>query len=948
MKIITWNVNGLGACMRKGLMSFLQSSRADFYCFQEVRSRSQLDLPEYTQYWNPAERKGYSGTLTLAKKEALSIQTGFADKSLNAEGRLIALEYEDFWLVNVYVPNSQSSLARAAYRERWDAALYEFLLKLDKPVILCGDFNVARAYIDVFPENLRNTKEPPGFVTTERDAMEKLLAAGYVDVFRYKYPDRGGAYTWWSNRLHKRDSNRGWRLDYFLVSTALISCVDRISHLSEIHGSDHCPVCLELTIWHPPKNTRFSDGELAEMWEGLDWAALEEQLLCLQQSLTRAVFAGSDGLRVELQKKIVRSLAAKALAVRHVANIGSSPGIDGTRWTTSAEKMRAALSLTSHGYRHQPYRRIEVTDGKRRRYANVPTAYDKAMQVLYAYALDPVAEATGDRKSFAFRKGRSMFDCHAYICKALSGPDAPQWVFRGDVKACYDSISHRWLLRNIPMDTKVLREFIKAGAVLNGTLYPTEQGISLGASLSPILGNMVLDGMQAAVYHGLYGDAEPDYANGNLIRYADDFIITAKSHSDALRIREIVEHFLAERGLILSDAKTFIANVRDGFTFLSRWYRMEDSILKVTPAPQAVAEFERSLESVILPYRGSQKELILTLNRKLSGWGNYHRVTDAHAAFRRVDTVVQSLLVRHARDLHPRRQWGHIQAKYWYKDTEGDYVYSLPDNRAIQVVKLSRAVITEHTPVKTNFNPYLDQAYYESLVRRRDIEKVSGAKLRGIWTRQSGKCCYCGQAMLTDHEICLSPIQFGLDNRSTRYAYAHRRCADMFPGSPTEWEASPLDVCGLLERVQEMREVNDDPYFPLREFFRQSGRSPITLTFQAIEDLLGDRLDWEAYFFPAFWFDEAPGFAGELWREQFPYESVEPGQREHCISEAWLSQGYVIQRLRIEERRVVFRKDAHAMSGLKIPNALTDARLPRDAVYELEEYFKYIIKKYGL
>lgn len=950
MDIISWNINGLDSCLKKGLLDYILSEKADFYCFQEVRTKKELSIPGYVQYWNLAVRKGYSGTLILARKEAISECYELGDESLDDEGRMIALEYDDFILINVYVPNSQSSLERLHYREVWDQAFYTFLTKHHKPAIVCGDFNVARAYIDIYAENLRNDPEPPGFLSVEREGMDRLLAAGYVDVFRYFHPFETGAYTWWSNRRHKRESNRGWRLDYFVISESLIPFVKKMEHRVDIMGSDHCPIRLKINLWRPPKNERLTEEELSEMWNGLDWGVLEEQLLRLQQSLTRAVFAGNDELRVQLQKDIVRSFAAKALAVRHVSNLGSAPGIDGLRWISPADKMRAARSLTSKGYRHQPYRRIAVTDGERTRYANVPTAYDKAMQVLYAYSLDPVAEATGDRKSFAFRKGRSMFDCHSYICKAFEGSNAPRYGLRGDVKSCYDKISHRWLLQNIPMDRKVLREILRAGAVFNGSLFPTERGISLGASLSPILGNMVLDGMQEYLYQKLYGDGERDFKNGNLIRYADDFIVAANSPEDAYRIHEIISDFLAQRGLSLSEKKTDIFDVERGFTFLSRTYQMRDGVLDVRPSAQAVADFERSLAELILPFRGSQKALILKINRKLSGWGNYHRVTNAHDAFRRIDAVVQSLLVRHARSLHPSRQWGHIMSKYWYKDGEGAYVYALQDNHAIQVAKLTRAVIVEHVAVKTNFNPYLDQTYYQNLIRRRDIEKVSGAKLRGIWTRQEGRCYYCGQPMLSDHEITLAPIRFGLSVQTTGYAYVHRLC---YAGHHEQWEESdaavrPINVLSLLDKVVESSTDLDDPYYPLREFFRICGKSPLTLSFEEIESILGERLDWEAYFCSAFWYDEAPGFGGEMWSSQYPFQAIRPGNREHCISEAWRSQGYVIQHLRLTDHRVVFRKDIHGTAAIKVPRALMDTRIPKDAVFELEEFFKYIIRKYGL
>lgn len=948
--VVSWNINGLDACMRKGLLDFIRKTDVDFFCFQEVRSHKALEVPGYNQYWNLAHRKGYSGTLVLAKRQPLSVRYGFDLEELDREGRLISLEYNDFILVNVYLPNSQSSLKRQAYREAWDTALYEFLVSLEKPAIICGDFNVAMEPIDVFPENVRNPSSSPGFLSSEQDAMRRLFGAGFIDVFRHLYPTRAGAYTWWSNRLQKRKLNQGWRLDYFLVSRSLLPAVRSIQHNMDVFGSDHCPVTLHVSPKRVNGRREMSEKELSKIWDSLDWPALEEQLLCMQQSLTKAVFAGKDDLRITIQKRIVRSFSAKALAVRHVSNVNSSPGIDGLKWNSSAEKLLAARSLTSKGYHHLPYLRIEVTETNRKtRYANVPVAYDKAMQALYAYSLDPVAEAIGDRKSFAFRKGRSMFDCHAYICKAFEGDNPPAWLLRGDVKSCYDSISHRWLLEHVPMDRKVLREFIKAGAVFNGELYPVDRGISLGASLSPILGNLVLDGLQEYLYQELYGDGERDYANGNLIRFADDFIITARSRSYAEKMRGIVERFLFVRGLALSEEKSYIVSVTDGFTFLSRDYRMINGIFTAKPSALAVSSFENGLQDLILPFRGSQEALIKKINRKLSGWGNYHRVTDAHDAFRRIDAVVQSLLVRHARNLHPLRQWGHIQAKYWFKDAEGEYIYALPNNRAIQVLKLSRAVITTHQPVKTNFNPYLDQDYYARLVRRREISKISGAKLRGIWNRQDGKCFYCGKPMLPDHEVSLVPTNFALDDKSMQYAYVHTICR-LFDdaGSSENPAAQPLDVSEILAGITEEPVIPDDPYFALREFFRKTEKQVLTLTFSEIEDLICDKLDWEAYFFPAFWYDVAPGFSGELWQESFPFQSIKAGERQHCIAQSWLSQGYRIQRLNLPARKVVFRKEVHGVSGLQIPKELVTHKIPKNAEFELEEFFRYIIKKYGL
>ena len=195
MKIASWNVNGLATCKRKGFLRVLANSRADIFCCQEIKAHCPLSTPGYSQFWNPAQRSGYSGTLTLARKEPLSVRYGMGIREFDEEGRLIALEYNGYYVMNVYVPNSQSGLARLDYRMAWDAALRAFVQSLDKSVILCGDFNVARDFIDVYPTHLRNDPDPPGSQSSEREGMERLLALGLIDVFRTLHPQAEGAYA---------------------------------------------------------------------------------------------------------------------------------------------------------------------------------------------------------------------------------------------------------------------------------------------------------------------------------------------------------------------------------------------------------------------------------------------------------------------------------------------------------------------------------------------------------------------------------------------------------------------------------------------------------------------------------------------------------------------------------------------------------------------------------
>lgn len=925
----------------------LVNSKADVFCCQEIKSRCPLSTPGYFQFWNPAQRPGYSGTLTLSRKEPCSVRYGMGNHEFDEEGRLITLEYDSFYILNVYVPNSQSGFARLDYRIAWDAALRSFLLGLDKPAILCGDFNVARDSADIYPENLRNAPDLPGFQTQEREGMEQLLSLGFTDVFRAWYPRVEGAYTWWSMRLNKRLENRGWRLDYFLISDALLPSVRGITHHTDILGSDHCPVSLLLQPTAPRKE--LSDEDLAAMWRGLNWEALEDQLLEIQQSLVRVAFAGHWSHVTELQKKLVRSLAAKALAVRHVVQQNSEPGVDNVRWITDASKMRAALSLTSKGYHAKPYRRILVTDRGKERRINVPTAYDKAMQALYAFSLDPIAESVADKKSFAFRKGRSAYDAHAYLCRTLEDAEAPTWIVCADVRACYDTLSQDWLMEHIPMDKRVLRQFLKAGAAFGGELFPTDVGISQGATLSPILGNMALDGLQEYLYERLYPDGAINYAAGSMVRFADDVIVTASSRTQADDILKLMEAFMAVRGLTLNWNKTYISTVSLGFEFLSRWYQKKDGILTVRPSEQAVKKFEASLETFILGHRGSQRTLIERLNRKLSGWANYHRVTDAYAAFRRIDSSVQAMLIKKMRQLHPKRKWKSIQDAYWIEGQDGRHIFALRNNKAIQVAQLAELEIAEHRPIRLSFHPYLDQDYYIWLQNRRDTQKVSGAKRRGIWRRQSGQCHYCGRPMLPDQEIDLVEIVLGRGRTVSNLAYIHRRCAyDIL--SEKQQGQEEFDFFGVLKDVTEPICGLEDPYWDLREFFRLCRKPSVTLTLQEIEKIIGFELDWEARFYPAFWFDEAPALDGGQWAQEFPFHAVLPSQQasEYVISDAWRSQGYRIQRLDLRHGRVIFHREVYGTVGLTIPPALLRERIPENAAYEATTFFSYLIKKYGL
>lgn len=249
MKLVSWNVNGLRACMGKGFMDFFKEADADIFCIQESKLQEgqiSLELPGYHQYWNYAVKKGYSGTAIFTKEEPMSVSYGLGLEEHDQEGRVITLEFPDFYMVTVYTPNSQDGLARLDYRMTWEEEFLKYLKKLEekKPVIFCGDLNVAHKEIDL--KNPKTNRKNAGFTDEEREKFSVLLENGFIDTFRYFYPDLKDAYSWWSYRFHAREKNAGWRIDYFLVSPQLKERLEDAVIYKDVFGSDHCPVALIL------------------------------------------------------------------------------------------------------------------------------------------------------------------------------------------------------------------------------------------------------------------------------------------------------------------------------------------------------------------------------------------------------------------------------------------------------------------------------------------------------------------------------------------------------------------------------------------------------------------------------------------------------------------------------------------------------------------------------
>ena len=456
----------------------------------------------------------------------------------------------------------------------------------------------------------------------------------------------------------------------------------------------------------------------------------------MQRKLTMATFANDRSQIQYYQTKIVHSTEARMLAVRKVAEISKAKaGVDGITWRKNADKMKAAIGLNNGKYIAKPLKYFTFKDEKagKERTVGIPTVYDRAMQVLYSYALEPISEGRADRKSFAFRKGRSPQQTHAFIMHGLTDGDAPEWVLITDIKSYYGSISHKWLIENIPIHKSVLKQFLKCGYIFNKELFETNEGISLGSNLATILGNMVLDGLQQELFK-LQGEKITDYKNGYCVRFADDICTLAKTKQDAENFKKVIEKFVAERGLKLSEDKTKIVNIKEGFEFISRYYCKVDGIVRCIPSDKAVRNFEREIEKLIFSNERnwSQRKLIMSLNAKISGFVTYHKCEEATDTFKHLDIIINALLLKFVRKLYPNVPIRQLQNKYWKKDSLGRRIFALPSNKNVCVQCMEDTILVAEKRINASKNIFIDREYFENIEKNRDIQNIIG-KYRRVW-----------------------------------------------------------------------------------------------------------------------------------------------------------------------------------------------------------------------
>lgn len=530
---------------------------------------------------------------------------------------------------------------------------------------------------------------------------------------------------------------------------------------------------------------RLSDTErLEKQWKNIDWRAVQTSVKRLQTRIAKATKEKKWNTVKRLQYLITHSHNAKLLAVKRVTtNKGKrTSGIDKELWTTPASKMRAVLTLNNKRYKSKPLRRIYIDkkNKKSKRPLGIPTMYDRAMQALYAIALEPVAETTADNRSFGFRQYRSCHDACEYIFSALSQKISPVWVLEGDIKGCFDNINHEWLTNNIPIDKSVLKQFLKAGYLFNGELFSTDEGTPQGGIISPILANMTLDGMQEVLEERFHKNSDGKYSSRtrakhkvNFIRYADDFIVTANSEETALEAKEILKKFLKERGLELSEEKTVITHIDKGFDFLGWTFRKFKGKLIIKPSKKSIKGFIGTLSDLIFgkAKAWSQDNLIHQLNMKLRGWLNYYETVCSKQTFTYIDYVLFQMLWKWAKRRHSKKGKKWIINKYWHRIGNRRWVFST-ENAVL--ITASHTKIVRHSKIKLDMNPYFNDDYFKEKKFKQGMTRLKG-KFRKLWSGQKGCCYLCGMPLdsIEQREIIITSMTGNM-------AFVHTSCKPLF------------------------------------------------------------------------------------------------------------------------------------------------------------------------
>jgi len=497
-------------------------------------------------------------------------------------------------------------------------------------------------------------------------------------------------------------------------------------------------------------------------WHAIDWQNAHQTVRRLQARIVKATQAGRWGKVKALQRLLTHSFSGKALAVKRVTeNQGKhTPGVDRVIWDTPAKKAAAIPTLRQHGYRVQPLRRVYIPkpNGKKRP-LGIATMKDRAMQALYRLALEPIAETRADPNSYGFRPERSPADAIGHLHQVLSLPTGAQWIFEGDIRSCFDHISHEWLLTHIPMEKPLLRQWLKAGFMEKSVLHATEAGTPQGAPCSPVLANLTLDGLEAKRRERYpKATARSRRAKVNLVRFADDFVITGSS-KELLEtaVQPLVEQFLHERGLELSPEKTRITHIKDGFEFLGQQLREYHGHILAQPSRQSVPTLLEKVRALLKANaQATTGTLISQLTPLIRGWAYYHRHGSSKQTFSTVDHAIFRALWQWAKRRHPRKARRWIKERYFLAIGGRNWVFCGERRgkggqpQQVRLFCASPVAIKRHPKIKRAANPF-DPAWEVSCEQRLGV-KIAGdlkgrRQLLYLWREQGGRCPICNQPL---------------------------------------------------------------------------------------------------------------------------------------------------------------------------------------------------------
>jgi RNA-directed DNA polymerase len=457
-------------------------------------------------------------------------------------------------------------------------------------------------------------------------------------------------------------------------------------------------------------------------WNSIDWDKIEKSVVTMQHRIVEAIkkkrFNKSKALRWVLH----HSFKAKLLAIKRVTQNkgGKTPGIDGITWKSGADKIDAAQNLAQKGYKAKPLKRVVIPkkNGKKRS-LGIPVLYDRAQQALHKLALEPLAETQADRNSYGFRLKRGCADAIEQCFNVLKWPSSPQWILEADIKACFDNISHRWTMDNIPSSKYMPTQWLKSGFIDKNKWFPTKAGTPQGGIVSPIIANMVLDGMETLIRTGF-----PAKYKVKIIRYADDFIITATTKEVLVeQVKPLITKFLAKRGLELSEEKTKVSNIYEGFDFLGQNVRKYGRKLLIKPSKKSISSVYRKIRGIVKSNPTmNTAELIYKLNPIITGWANYHRHVVSKRVFTQLDNKIFRLLWNWSKRRHPNksRQW--VKSKYFKPIGTRNWVFSgilTGTNHEIKLALFESTRIVRHIKIKAEANPF-DIDWQNYFINRRE------------------------------------------------------------------------------------------------------------------------------------------------------------------------------------------------------------------------------------